>query len=458
MTRQNMNIASGYFGQTTCILLSHPTATGFETYWRKLMILPRTTIFVCLIVSAPLSVSAGDWPGFRGPRGNGLADESSVPMKWNGLENVRWKVTLPQPSNGSPIVSNGHVFVACAEDADGKLRSLYCFDRTNGTQQWKKTVDFGKKMPTHKTNPYCGTTPAADGTRVVVWHASAGLHCYDFSGQQLWSRDLGEFEHIWGYGTSPIIHGDRVYLHTGPGKDVSVLALNLATGNTIWKTAEPQEGDGNKRDDGQWMGSWCTPVIATVGGQTQMICAMANRLVAYDLDSGDILWHCEGLRHNKGDLAYSSPIMAGDICVDTGGFSGPAIGVRVQGSGDITNTSRLWRTERNPQSIGTGVFVDGFVYRPNAGPNTIECIDPRTGKTRWKTRSGKGANWASIVYVDGRAYLTDQEGTTVVFAPNPDKLEIIATNPLGETCNATPAISNGNIFIRTHEHLYCIGE
>ena len=418
----------------------------------------RIVILVCSILLIPTLIQAGDWPCFRGPHGNGLADETDVPVKWSTIENVKWKAPLPQPSNGSPIVSNGKVFVACAEDTEGKLRSLYCFDRVTGEQVWVQTVDFGRKMPTHKTNPYCGTTPAADGKRVVVWHSSAGLHCYDFSGQKIWSRNLGEFRHIWGYGTSPIIHGERVILHTGPGERVSVLALDLATGNTVWETEEPLAGEGSKRADGQYMGSWCTPVIATIDGQEQLICAMPNRLVAYDTSNGNILWHCAGLRHDRGDLAYSSPIIAGDICVDTGGYGGPRIGVRLGERGDITAKSRLWRNEKNPQSIGTGVFVEGFVYRPNAGPNTIECLDPRTGKSLWKERTGEGALWGSIVYVAGRGYVTDQDGTTLVFSPSQDKLKVIAKNRLAETCNATPAVSDGQIFIRTYKHLYCIGE
>ncbi len=418
----------------------------------------RIVILTCSILLVPGLIQAGDWPGFRGPHGNGLADERDVPVKWSAIENVKWKAMLPQPCNGSPIVSNGKVFVACAEDAKGKLRSLYCFDRVTGKQAWVQTVDFGREMPTHETNPFCGTTPAADGKRVIVWHGSAGLHCYDFSGQKIWSRNFGEFKHIWGYGTSPVIHGERVILHTGPGERVSVLALNLATGNTVWEKEEPLEGDGSRRPDGKYMGSWCTPVIATVGGQEQIICAMPNRLVGYDISNGNVLWHCAGLRHKKGDLAYSSPVMAGDICVDTGGYGGPGIGVRLGESGDITAKSRLWRTEKNPQSIGTGVFVEGFVYRPNSGPNTIECIDPRTGKSQWKEGTGGGALWGSIVYVAGRGYLTDQGGTTLVFSLGQDKLTVIAKNRLDEKCNATPAVSDGQIFIRTHQHLYCIGQ
>ncbi len=418
----------------------------------------RIATLVAATCCATTFAQAGDWPGFRGPHGNGLTDETDVPERWDADHNVRWKVALRQPSNGSPIVSNGRVFIAGCEDADGKRRSLYCFDRKSGEQLWTRTVDFDKNMPTHKTNPHGSTTPAANGQHVVVWHASAGLHCYDVEGHPVWSRDLGEYRHMWGSGTSPIIQGDRVFLHTGPGREVRVLAFNLATGETVWENSEPVEGDGNRRDDGQYMGSWSTPVLTRSGGRQQLICAMANRLVAYDATDGSILWYCSGLRHERGDLAYSSPILAGDICVTTGGFRGPGIGVRLGGQGDLTMTSRLWRNEKNPQSIGTGVFVDGHVYRPNTDPNTIECIVPATGESLWKSRVGSGAIWSSIVYADGRGYVTDQQGTTVVFSISPDGLKMIAANKLGETCNATLAVSDGQIFIRTHGHLYCIGK
>jgi outer membrane protein assembly factor BamB len=400
---------------------------------------------------------AADWPMFRGPSLDGVSPEDSAPTTWSSKENIRWKAPLPRPGNGSPIVSKGRVFVTSVEDEDGKQRSLYCFDEAEGKELWVKTVDFAKKMPTHKTNPYAGTTPAADGEHVVVWHASAGLYCYDFAGKELWSKDLGEFKHMWGYGTSPIIHRGRVILPTGPGEKCFVAAFELETGKQIWRTDEPQEGNGERNAKGNYMGTWSSPVIAKVEGQDQILLTQSTRLVAYDPADGKILWYCEGVSHNKGDLSYSSPVIAGDICFVTGGFNGPAMAVRLGGTGDVTETHRLWRTEQQPQSIGSPVAVEGNIYRPNAGPGTLQCIDPADGKTLWQDRAG-GSQWASIVQAGGLLYATDQNGGTTVFKPNPEMFEQVAKNNLADGCNATPAIANGRIFIRTDKNLWCIGE
>jgi outer membrane protein assembly factor BamB len=402
-------------------------------------------------------VAAADWPAFRGPQGNGYAEEKSVPLEWSKEKNIRWRTELPQPGNSSPIVSNGCVFVTCAEDKEGMKRSLYCFDRRNGSQRWVRTVEYDKKEETHGTNPYCGSTPAADGKRVVAWHSSAGIFCYDFEGKQLWGQSLGEFQHIWGYGTSPIIHRDRVIMHCGPGKEVFITALDLATGETIWKTNEPIEGDGTYRPDKNWMGSWSTPIIANVDGQEQLICSMPTRVVSYDPANGKILWFCEGIRGRKGDLVYSSPVISDGVCVAIGGFGGPGMGFRLGGMGDITDANRLWRTESNPQSIGSGVVIGGYFYRPNEAQNAaIDCIEPKTGKVVWRENSIPGKFWGSIVYAGGRCYVTNQDGTTVVFNPKPDAFELLAKNELDETSNSTPAVSDGELFIRTHKALYCV--
>lgn len=404
------------------------------------------------------ALTADDWPAFRGPAGDGISPEKSAPTTWGADKNIKWKVALPHRANGSPIVSSGRVFVAGPEDDDGKKRSLYCFDRKDGKQLWVKTVDFPKAMPTHETNPHSPTTPASNGKSVVVWHGSAGLHCYDLEGKALWSRDLGEFEHMWGEGTSPVIHLGRVYLNSGPGKKkVFVAAFDLKDGKTLWEHEEPFKGTGERNEENQFMGSWTTPLLVTAGGKSELICTLPTRVVAFAPEDGKVLWYCEGLRFKQGDLAYSSPVLAGDACVVFGGYGGVGLGVRLGGSGDVTSTHRLWRNEKIPQSIGSGIVVDGYVYIPFAGANIIECLDPKTGKEAWKERS-KGAFWGSIVSAAGRAYVTDQKGRTVVFKPNPQKFESIAVNELGEESNSTPAISDGQIFIRTFKHLYCIAE
>jgi outer membrane protein assembly factor BamB len=421
----------------------------------------RQVLAVFVAFVSPSFAIAADWPAFRGPLGNGISEETTAPLEWSKTKNVKWSAALPQPGNGSPIVSNGKVFVTCAEDAKGHERSLYCFDRQTGEKAWVKTVTFDKDDPTHETNMYCGSTPAADGKRVVVWHSSAGLYCYDFAGKELWKKDLGAFQHMWGYGSSPVIHNDRVILYTGPGKkEIFVAAFALADGKQLWRTDEPFQGDGDYRAkegefDKAYMGSWSTPLIATLDGKAQAICTLPKRVVSYDLTDGKILWFCEGIRAKNGDLAYSSPSLSGDVCVVTGGFGGPALAVKVGGDGDLTE-KRLWRNDSNPQSIGSGVVIDGYLYRPNAGPGTIECIDPQTGDIKWTERAS--TYWGSIVYVAGRCYAPGQDGVTLVFKPSPKKMEVLAKNSLGEGTNSTPAISDGEFFIRTMKTLHCIGQ
>ncbi len=400
---------------------------------------------------------AEDWPAFRGPLGNGISLEKNAPLKWSPLENIIWKAPLPAPGNSSPIVSNGRVFVTCAEN-EGRKRSLYCFDRTNGRELWVRTVNFDKVMPTHKTNPYCGSTPVANGKRVVVWHASAGLYCYDFAGNDLWNRNLGEFEHIWGYGVSPILHEGKVILHCGPGKRVFMTAIDLENGKTIWETEEPVEGNGQRNKERKYMGSWSTPIVTKNNGQKLILCSMSLRVNAYDPKTGNIIWSCYGLRGQKGDLAYTSPVVANDVCVAMGGFNGPAIGFRMQGTGDITSAQSLWRKEPNPQRISSGIFTKNHLFMANAGPNIFQCLNPTTGEIIWQERSGGAACWGSLVLANGHFYVTDQNGATYVFKPNQKHFEKVAQNELREKSNSTPAFSEGQIFLRTFNHVYCIGK
>jgi outer membrane protein assembly factor BamB len=417
----------------------------------------RSSFVLLILFVVPLTAGADDWPAFRGPNADGISRESGFPTIWGQDKNIKWKVPLPAPGNGSPIVSNGGVFITLGQN-DGTERRLYCFDRKDGRQLWVRTVAFDKKMPTHETNPHGSSTPAADGKTVVVWHASAGLHAYNFDGEPLWSRNLGEFRHMWGDGGSPIIYKDRVILNCSPGTRIFMAAISLKGGETLWEQDEPQDSQqSDARADGKYKGSWTTPVLARVGDEDQLVCTMPTRVNGYDPQTGKIRWWCDGIRGPRGDLAYSSPMISNGFCVAIAGFEGPSIGFRLGGKRDLSETDRQWRLEKNPQNIGTGVFVDGYVYRVNASPGPlVECLDAKTGERVWRGPRG-GAAWASIVMADGLLYATNQEATTFVFKLNPNRYEEVAQNKLDETCNATPAFSDGEIFIRTHEHLYCIG-
>ena len=408
-----------------------------------------------LILSSNLI--AGDWPAFRGPNNDGRSSETGVPREWSPEKNILWKVPLPGASNGSPIVSGGKVFLTSSVNK-GQTRTLHCFDRSTGKELWKQSVKHPEEMPTHKTNQYGGTTPAADGKRVFVWHGSSGLYCYNLNGVELWKRDLGEYRHMWGYGTSPILHKGKVFLHTGPGKQVFMVAVDQDTGSVLWKTEEPIDGDGERNTKNKYMGSWSTPVMAKVNEQDLVLCSFATRVNAYDPETGKIVFTCDGIRGKNGDLCYTSPIIAGELCVAMGGYKGPAIGFKMGGEGNITEERRVWRNEKAPQRIGSGVYVGGYIFMANAGPATFQCIDIKTGENIWEARSPGAVHWGSLIYVDGLLYVTDQQGTTHILDPDPNKLKILHSNPLGESTNSTPAFSNGQIFIRTFKNLYCIGE
>lgn len=421
------------------------------------MFKPAAFLILMMSFAAPV-VSIADWPAFGGPQGNGITALSGFPTQWSQTQNIQWRTPLPAPDNGSPIVVKGKVLLLSSADG-GEQRSTIAFDRNNGEQLWKQTVAFAKAEQTHKTNPHCPSTPVSDGQIVVVWHRSAGMHAYDLEGKPLWSRDLGEFDHIWGGGSSPVIYQDRVIQLCGPGERTFVIALDKRTGETLWQT--PDEPGGSSSAEGKYVGTWSTPSIIQVDGQDQLLVPLHSRIVSYHLQSGEELWSIDGLSSEKGNLAYSSAMIGDGVAVVLGGFGGPGLAFKLGGSGDMTGKHRLWHhTASNPQRIGTGVIVDGHLYMANAdGPGSIQCIDVLTGAETWKERrTSEGPHWASIVLAGGNLYVTGQKGITRVFKPNPAKYEVVAENDLGEHSNSTPAFSNGEIFLRTGKALYCVAQ
>lgn len=397
---------------------------------------------------------AGDWPAFRGPGGDGVAPGDKAPLHWGPGTNVLWKVALPGPGNSSPVVSRGRVFVTCAAEG-GHKRNLYCVDRRTGATLWVRAVEVEAVEPTHRSNPYCASTPVADGLRVVVWHGSPGVFCYDFEGRELWKKNLGDMRHEWGYASSPVLHDGKVILNFGPGARTFLAALSLKTGELIWKHEEP---GGLDATDKRMVGSWTTPIVVKVEGRDQILCSMPSRVIACDPLTGDLLWSCAGLATERYELVYATPVVSGGIGVAfTGWIDGPTIGFKLGGSGDVTASNRLW-LEKQPQRIGSGVVVDGRVYIVNAGPGTAQCIECRSGKILWTERIEEGESWGSLVLAGDRIYGTSRRGVTTVFRPDPEKLVILARNDLGEPSNATPAVSDGQIFLRTDRHLYCVGE
>ncbi len=403
--------------------------------------------------------SAGDWPAWRGPQGIGVTTEERLPVKWSPVENVRWRVALPEAGNSTPIVSRGRVFVT---QAVGDRRTLMCFDRVDGKLLWQQGVSTKEKEPTHNTNPYCPASPVTDGQRVIASFASDGLYCYDFAGKELWKRDdLGRQIHIWGNGASPVIHGDLCFLNFGPGETTYLLAVNKSTGETVWKhdeeTGYGKSADGNpKSNAATFIGSWTTPVIMKVEGRDQLLMSWPKRLAAYDPQTGAELWTCAGLN----PLVYTSPLYSGDTIVAMGGFNGMSMAVRAGGSGDITATHRLWHLPRTKQRIGSGVIKEGLVFIHN-DPGVAECFELATGKPVWEERlkgsNATGTNWSSVLLAGDNCYTITQGGDCFVFKAS-RTFEQVSVNSLNERSNSSLVPSDGELFIRTHQALWCIAE
>jgi outer membrane protein assembly factor BamB len=401
----------------------------------------------CLLVA---SADGGDWPQWRGPSGSGQSDEPLAALTWSPSENIKWKVALDGPGNSSPIVIGNRVFITHAP-ADSNLRGIRCYDRRAGELLWKHEVPYEERETTHDTNPYCSGSPVTDGERVVAWYGSAGLLCYDLDGKVLWRSDLGKVDHIWGYGSSPIIHENLVILNFGPGTNAFVVALDKHSGREAWRREFP--GQVSKKRE-EYRGSWSTPVIDRTGGRDVLLLSLPEKLWAVDPKTGNDIWSCGGL----GALSYTSPLIAGDIVIAMSGYGGPAIAVKSDGRGDVTETHRPWRHEqpKPPQRVGSGIIVNHSLFILNE-PGSAWCLDPATGEKKWEQpRLSAKRSWSSMVHAAGRLYISNEEGTTFVLEPNTADCRVLAENKLGELTRASPAFSNGQIFIRTYKNLYCI--
>ena len=404
-----------------------------------------------LFIVAPFLLEADDWPTWRGANGNGLSNEKNIPENWSMEEDVTWKVKLPGPGNSSPVVAEGKIFVTQAIE-NGKQRALLCFDRRTGDKLWERVTSFPDKEPTHKTNPFCSASPATNGKLVVVTLGSAGMIAYDFEGKEVWRRkDLGPERHLWGTASSPVPYGKTFIQYRGPGPLVFMLSLDAATGETVWKRDLPKA---QGKDEKHWFGSWSTPVLRNNHGRDELLLGFPKRLVAFDPKTGKEIWWCNGL----GELVYNNAASTGDFVMATSGYGGPALGVKAgkNASGDITS-QRLWiTTKRNLQRIGTGAVVGGYYYILTE-PGILQCIEVATGKIVKQARVGKGGNWGSVTYIGGKLYVTNQGGQTLVISANPD-FEVLTTNPVNEMTRGSPAFSDGQVFLRTYERLWCWGK
>lgn len=416
----------------------------------------------------------GNWPGWRGPEGTGVALEKELPETWGTNQNVRWRIALPGPGNSSPIVWGSRVFIAQAIKGEQR-RTLICFDRADGRQLWRAGVIYGENEPTEESNPYCSATPVTDGQRVVASFGSAGLYGYDFDGKELWHRDFGQMNHPFGNASSPVLCGELCIFNFGPDPKARLIAVDKRDGHTVWEVEPPKVEageqtaagggfDGPGRPGGPGSaggpegvpgGTWSTPLLVKAGQRDELIVNLPNRLAGYEPETGKQLWFSQA----AGDYIFATPVFGGGVVVGMGSSTtgGSAIAVRLGGRGEVTESQRVWRLERIKSSVGSGVIYEGYLYL--VGPDGVaSCLELNTAHKVWEERlkgpGAKGGSWSSLLLAGGKIYVPNQSGDVFVLRAGP-KFELLATNSVNEPTNTSLAASDGDLFLRTDRGLWC---
>jgi len=416
-----------------------------------------------------------NWPAWRGIRGDGISEESEVPLDWSTNRNVCWRIPLPDAGNSTPVVWGNRVFVTQSV-SEGNRRTLMCFNRRDGQLLWQAGTTWTEKESGGSSNPPCTPSPVTDGQRVIAWFGSAGIFCYDFEGHELWRRDLGRQSHPWGYASSPVLHDELCLLNFGPGSRSFLIALDKRTGRTVWQNDLPTIGADAKWEDfggdpKEWeklgspkmpevSGSCATPVVVRTEGRDEVIVGIPLRMLAFGRKDGAWLWSCEG--PNTG--IYGSPFVGdGLVALMGSGLRNTAMVVRPGGRGDVTSTHRLWHQlpSNTKACIGSGIIYRDHIYLVTM-TGFAQCLKLKTGETVWEQRlstgEGRSGSWSSPVLGAERLYVSNQNADVFVLRAAPT-CEILATNSIGgEPMNASLAIADNAIFLRTARNLWCIAE
>jgi len=422
---------------------------------------------VILGVAAPKE--SAHWPAFRGFRAAGVADTQHLPETWNGAagENIRWKYRVPGLAHSSPIVWGNTVFVTSAvsakpdatfkpglygegtasEDRSVHRWVIHAIDKRTGALQWARTAYEGiPKEKRHIKATYANATPATDGTHVVAFFGSQGLYAWTSEGKPLWSKDLGRLDtgaydlpdYEWGTASSPVIYRNMVIVQADTQDESFLLAADLKTGKTLWKTVR------------QELPSWGTPTVCEADGKPELVTNASNFVRGYDPTTGKELWRVGG----SSKITAPTPICAGNLTIVASGRAPerPIFAIRLGSAGTVA-----WsKTGRGPY-MPTPVAYDGRLYvLGNAG--IFDAYELETGKEIYRERiphQGSGFS-ASPVAADGRLYLPSEDGDIFTVAAGP-AFKVLAKNAMGEPLMASPALSEGVMYVRGEKHLFAVG-
>ena len=442
----------------------------------------KGTLSLLLGTCVVVSLHAQNWPSFRGPSASGVADEQSLPLHWNAENSAQilWKIPIPGLAHSSPIIWGNYLFLTTAISSDPKSEfrhglygdvepakdvsrhswRVYCLDKHSGEIIWERTAHEGiPKVRRHPKSSQASATPATDGQHVVALFGAEGLYCFDVGGKLLWKQDLGlldagwflDPDYQWGAGSSPIIYKNLVIVQCDRQKDSFIAAYDINDGRQVWSTPR------------QEIPSWGTPTLYEGERRVELITNAAKQIRGYDPLTGKELWRVSP----NSEVTVTTPIAAHELIFVVNGYPPiqPIYAIRAGATGDISlkegqdsSESIAWSKKRGGVYIPTPLLYNDYLYLC-ANHGVLSCYKAKSGEKVYQERIAEkgGAFTASPVAAAGRLYLTSEEGEIHVIKAGP-RYELLATNLMNEVCMATPAISEGMLFVRTQHNIFAIGE
>ena len=397
-----------------------------------------------MIIHSASFAQTENWPCWRGPNGDGTSMETNIPIKWDSLTNVLWKIPVPGKGHSSPIVWEDNLIIVTATP-ETQERMLLCYNANTGALLWQKTVLKTTLENKHNDNSYASGTPATDGNLIYVSFLDGEnvlVAAYDFKGNQAWLQHPGTFSSPHGYSCSPVIFENKVIINGNSKGDSFVAALNKTTGQIIWKILHDKPAH-----------SFSTPIFREMAGKMQMIFGGNKEIASYNPDNGSRYWFVNG----PSEDFCSSPVYnekTGFLLMSSAWPQRHLLAIKPDGSGDVTESHVVWQTKKGAVYVPSPVCTDDYLFTTMTN-GLVHCIEVSTGNTLWEQDLGK--QYASAVLVNGLVYMPNDDGVVTVIKPGPT-FQDVSKNAIGEGMNASPAVSRGKIYLRGDKHLFCIGE
>jgi len=461
-----------------------PSTSHMHSPLRSRPVLPTLALLASLTFTAVAPAEVANWPTWRGPSGAGIAPQATPPTTWSDTRNIKWKSKVPGYGFSTPVVWQDRIFLltaietaeeqagapqpapAPAPEGQGKRGkgpggfgggpkptrvhefAVVALDRATGRTVWQRTAR--REVPhegKHATNSFASGSPVTDGELLFAPFGSRGFYCYDLQGNLKWEKDFGDMttRGMFGEGASPALAGDRLIIIWDHEGGSFIVALDKRTGRELWRKERKERS------------SWTTPLVVEVGGRLHAIVPGANRTRAYDVATGDVIWEAGGLTDN----VIPTPVTGHGLVYVTSGFRGNSVqAIKLTAKGDVTDTDQIvWSLRKGTPYVPSPVLSGDRLFFTKSNDAYLSCVNALTGEVHHQDTPLPGLRgvYASPLVANGHLYVVGRNGTTLVLKDSP-RFEIVATNTLGENIDASPVALGKELFLRGHEHLFCIAE